>query len=228
MYFVHPGDSERFSLRMLLLYRKGCCSFQDLRTANNITYDSFKEACCALGFAKDDNESKTCLEEASSFASAMQMRDLFVLILLNCCPSNPRQLWENFKTHMVDDILNEFRIIYSDNNIQINDQIYQVALNKINNILNRSGNDLSNFANMPEIIEQSFSEIANQTSKLISDELAYDTAKLSTELNIGLPQLNFEQKNAYDKIISRVNQDNDLGTINISEILIIKIFNFNI
>ena len=31
MYFVHPSEHERFALRTLLLYRKGCYSFAELR-----------------------------------------------------------------------------------------------------------------------------------------------------------------------------------------------------
>ena len=42
----------------------------------------------ALGFANDDNEWKMCLAEASLTSSAKQLRELFVLLLLNCAPTN--------------------------------------------------------------------------------------------------------------------------------------------
>ena len=78
MYFVHPNDIERFSLRILLLYRKGLSSFESFRTVNGTMYPSFQEACYVLGFLSDDSESKSCLEEASNFATPIQIRDLCV------------------------------------------------------------------------------------------------------------------------------------------------------
>ena len=183
MYFVHPGDNERFSLRMLLLYRQGC----------DITYNTFKEACIALGYAKDDNESKLCLEEASSFASSIQLRELFVLILLNCCPANPRQLWELYKDHMSDDILNEFRLKYNDPTLARFNAIYNVALIYKNMELHKTGNDLSNYANMPEIYEPFESIPEQHKSNLIKDELAYDINTLKNDLQINLPKLNHDQ-----------------------------------
>ena len=78
MYFVHHNDVQRLSLRILLLYRKGLSSFESFRTVNGTIYPSFKEACYALGFLSDDSESKSCLEEASNFATPIQIRDLCV------------------------------------------------------------------------------------------------------------------------------------------------------
>ena len=78
MYFVHPNDSERFALRMILLYRKGCDSFKSLKTVNKYYYNTFREALVAMGLAKDDNEWNLCLSEASEILKPKQLRDLFV------------------------------------------------------------------------------------------------------------------------------------------------------
>lgn len=214
MYFVHPADNERFALRMLLLYRKGCSSFKQLRTVNNITYSTFKETCCALGYAKDDNESKQCLQEAVLFSNSNQMRKLFVLILLNCCPTNPRQLWELFKDHMSEDILQQFRLKYNNPTLERFNAIYNIALNKINIALQKSGNDLSNYANMPEVYEPfELNEREKNTSNLIKDEISYDAEQLKKDLINDLPKMNKDQKFVYNTIINRFNKPNHLGTI---------------
>ena len=145
MYFVHPSDNERFCLRILLLYRKGCTSFESIRTVNGILYNTFKETCVAMGFMDNDNESHVCLTEASSFANAQQMRELFALILLNCAPLNPRDFWDNFKDHLADDILHKLKRI--NQNVVFNDEIYNVALNLINDTLAKTGNHISNNSN---------------------------------------------------------------------------------
>ena len=83
MYFVHPSDTERFSLRMLMLYRKGCDSFDQLKSVNNVIHGTFREACVALGLAKEDKEWISCLEEASQYSNAKQMRELLTYFFLS-------------------------------------------------------------------------------------------------------------------------------------------------
>ena len=81
------------------------CIFQELNTVNKKQYNTFREACFALGFLNDDYESIVFLDEAAIFASPKQMRDLFVILLLYCTPYHPGQLWEKFKNSMTQDIL---------------------------------------------------------------------------------------------------------------------------
>ena len=56
MYFVHPRAGEKYYLRMLLNIVPGATSFGHLRTVDNITYHTFKDACNALGLLQDDRE----------------------------------------------------------------------------------------------------------------------------------------------------------------------------
>ena len=203
MVFVHPTDQERFALRLLLLYRKGCSSFQELRTVNNQQYSSFREACFAMGFLDDDNESNVCLEEAASFASPKQLRDLFVVILLNCTPSNPGQLWEKFKNSMTEDILYQAKMKYKNDNLQFNEYFYNIALNDINSQLQKTGNHISNYSEMPNIYPIS-SEIPNE---LMCNEMNYNVTENENELNCNINKLNSDQRFIYNAIINRVNNN---------------------
>ena len=51
--------------KTVFLYRKGAVSFKDLRTINNIEYDSYKEPLIVLGLTSDDNESHQAMKEAT-------------------------------------------------------------------------------------------------------------------------------------------------------------------
>ncbi|CAN1799648.1 ATP-dependent DNA helicase PIF1 [Linum perenne] len=93
LYYCHPSSEERFYLRMLLHVVKGCTSFEDILTVNNITYNSFKEACSAYGFLADDGEWNHCLREVSLTATSKQMRTLFVRIIMFCQVSSVGSLW---------------------------------------------------------------------------------------------------------------------------------------
>jgi hypothetical protein len=87
MHFVHPSDPEKFALRLLLLYRKGMKSFDDLKTIDGTLYQTFQEAGTRLGIS--DSNSEAC----STITNDKQLRELFALVLLHCQPSNPVELW---------------------------------------------------------------------------------------------------------------------------------------
>lgn len=101
---VHASSGDAFFLRMLLLHIKGATSFKDLRTVNGQVYETFKEACDALGLLKDDNQWHAALKENSHSAFSQQLRAMFVHILKNCPVSDPLRLWQEHWTSMSDDI----------------------------------------------------------------------------------------------------------------------------
>ncbi|XP_036346558.1 uncharacterized protein LOC118755857, partial [Rhagoletis pomonella] len=60
--------------------RGGDKCFEDLKTCDNVIYNTFVEACHARGIASDDSEWKQCLDEAMEFQSPKQIRELFATI----------------------------------------------------------------------------------------------------------------------------------------------------
>jgi len=56
LYNVSPKKGDLFYLRLLLTVVKGKGSFAAARTVDGVLYDTFKEACIALGLASDDKE----------------------------------------------------------------------------------------------------------------------------------------------------------------------------
>ncbi|KAL8099436.1 hypothetical protein AgCh_031899 [Apium graveolens] len=56
LYDAHASSGETFYLCIILMHIKGATSFKDLRTVNGIVYNTYKEACDALGLLKDDKQ----------------------------------------------------------------------------------------------------------------------------------------------------------------------------
>ncbi|KAK0401087.1 hypothetical protein QR680_015585 [Steinernema hermaphroditum] len=103
IYYVSFRNQELFYLRLLLLHVKGPTSFDDLKTVNAVTYQSFREAANAFGLLKDDNEWEYCIADASFHQNAHQLRHLFALILAHCSPSNPLRLYDMFEEELTED-----------------------------------------------------------------------------------------------------------------------------
>jgi hypothetical protein len=64
MYSVSPLDRERFYLRLLLVHRRGCVSFADVKTVDGVLHPSYEAAATALGLLEDDTAWSRCLAEA--------------------------------------------------------------------------------------------------------------------------------------------------------------------
>ncbi|XP_019160783.1 PREDICTED: uncharacterized protein LOC109157339 [Ipomoea nil] len=85
IFYVPPATGEIFYLRCLLNKIRGPTSYEDIRTVNGVHYNSFRDACYARGLVDDDNEYVDAIYEASHWASADQLRRLFVTLLMSSC-----------------------------------------------------------------------------------------------------------------------------------------------
>jgi hypothetical protein len=123
MYFVPPTAGEQFYLRTLLTIVKGATSFDDLRRYNsNQPLPTFYNACLARSLLEDDGEWN---------------------------PSQPDQLWEQYRTHICDDLRYHLSTLGINN--ASTDDIYDYGLHLIDNILHESGHTLSDWPSMPSI-----------------------------------------------------------------------------
>lgn len=102
LYFVSPRQQERFYLRLLLLHIRGAKSFEDLRTYEDKTYDTYKEAAIARNFVAQDDEWDKCLNEASIFKFPKQLCEVFAYILVFHKPLNAKELYDKYKEDFID------------------------------------------------------------------------------------------------------------------------------
>ena len=122
IYYAHPTSGERYYLRILLNIVRGVKSYEEIKTVGQVIYDTFKEACYALGLLAVDKEWVDALNEASQWAIAFQLRLLFVTILLFGEVANVKKLWEKCWKMLSDDILSKKRKLFKHFELQLSDQ----------------------------------------------------------------------------------------------------------
>lgn len=71
---IHPSAGEKYYMRILLNHVKGAKSYEDIRTVGTVTYQTYKEACFARGLLDGDKEWHEALNEASYWATSIQLR----------------------------------------------------------------------------------------------------------------------------------------------------------
>ncbi|CAN1777182.1 hypothetical protein LINPERHAP1_LOCUS13946 [Linum perenne] len=187
---------------MLLHIVKGCTSFEDIRTVNGKTYDSFKQTCNAHGFLTNDGEWNNCLEEVSFTATAREMRKLFVTMLLYCQVSDVKSLWEKNWTLLSDDILFSRRQELRLPNLELSiEETKILCLLQLQNILRGFGKTLADIQGFPAPPVDSTLHLSNS---LLAEEMNYDCAALQAQFQSDFMKLNTKQKAAYDQIMESV------------------------
>ncbi|KAK7360203.1 hypothetical protein VNO77_02185 [Canavalia gladiata] len=105
LHFVPPGSGELYYLRLLLNRARGVQSYRDIRTVNDITYATFKDACYSLGILDDDKEYIDAIKQASHWGTAFFLRKLFVTLLIFNQIERPEIVWNSTCIYLSDDIL---------------------------------------------------------------------------------------------------------------------------
>jgi hypothetical protein len=150
MYHAYPtsGDLEHFYLRLLLTTVPGATSFEYLRIFEGTLHPTFKDACIARGLLEDDSEWCQCLRGARHMATGYQLRHLFVTILHDCTPTDPRALWEKFADHICDDLARQLtRPCIRENPTP--EEVRDYGLYLIEQLLSPSGKAFKDFQGMP-------------------------------------------------------------------------------
>ena len=202
MYFAAPSSGERFYLRTLLTVKAGATSFADLRKVHGIQYDTFKEACNALGLLEDDREWRECLTEAGVMQTGPALRKLFTTILFHCNPAEPAQLWNDFKHQICDDLLVKLRNLYQNRDFDQN-EVYDYGLHLIDHILHTWGKSLRDFGDMPQVIGDWGVVVGG--NRLLNEQLDYNREALLARVNENCAKFNDGQRRVYDAVMGSVN-----------------------
>lgn len=200
MYFASPNSGERFFLRLLLTICTGPTSFEDLRTVNGEVHETFKDACVAKGMLEDDEEWVTCLEEASIMNTGYQLRRLFSIILTQCYPLRPHNLWTKFATHICDDLGHTITNLFHITN-PTEYEIQDYGLHILNKLLQESGKSLHDFPPMP-LPTKNWEIVVQNRLIMEHKQLQYEGQDAKAEKNI--LTFNDDQRKAYELIFSSV------------------------
>ena len=199
MHYIPPTAGERFYLRTLLTAVRGPQSFEELRTFEGTIYPTFHDACVARGLLEDDGEWNQCLEDASTMQTGKQLRSLFAVILRDCCPTQPVQLWEKFRNHICDDLKYALQRLGKQNPTE--EEIYDYGLYLINQLLQYSNKSLSDYPSMP-LSQMDWHQIVG--NRLIVEQQDYNREEQQRLADQYISMLNADQHQAFDKIMDAV------------------------
>jgi hypothetical protein len=114
LIWVPPTTGELFYLRMMLTVVKGPTSYEAIRKVRDIQYDSFRDACFAMGFLGDDKEYIGAVRESHGWGPGFFVRKLFVHMLLMGTMNRPYFVFRKTIQWLSDGILYHQRIIAND------------------------------------------------------------------------------------------------------------------
>jgi PIF1-like helicase/Helitron helicase-like domain at N-terminus len=188
MYNVAVSQGELFYLRLLLLHVRGAKSFDEIKTVDSIVCDTFKEAAIKRHLLADDKEWDNCLIEAISMKMPYQLRQLFATICVYCEPTSAKDLWEKHKKFLLEDFLHRGLD-------ETNAEYY--GLKDVEATLKANGKTLKHY----NLLEPPADLAPLPTARVDFDH----EQEVGAEL---VDKLNPLQKDAFDKIMAAVTDDN--------------------
>jgi len=201
MCYVHPTAGELYYLHMLLMIVKGAKNYADIRTFENKVYDTFQEACEARGLLEGDHEWILLFDEAIISASAYQLRQLFVTVVLFYSVGNVRSLFDKYWLYFTDDIHRRLKnALGNPNYIVPHEQLMNLLIQNLTQVFANSGGNINDY-NLPKPTVQS---VTISDNRLINDELDPEPLMLSMHASSLISQLNTDQRTIFDTITKRV------------------------
>ena len=98
---VSPKDSERFQLKLILNHIRGATSYHELRTFDDITYNTFKETANAMNLVNDDAHVINIFKEAVEVMMPKELRHFFALFIMSEY-YQAATIWQNFQNFFVE------------------------------------------------------------------------------------------------------------------------------
>ncbi|XP_025608103.1 uncharacterized protein [Arachis hypogaea] len=199
---IPHSHGEEYYLRLLLNYQKGCQTFADVRSIGGIVYDTFKEACYALGLLQDDMEFIDALNEANAWTSPNYIRRLFAMLLMSNNIVLPDMVWEKCWQHCVDNSMLSGR-----HNLGFQRSVHEIksiTLAEIEKLLQPNGRSLKEFTDMPF---PDYAGLPEPSDTVFSDELNFDRIELASISVDLVSRLNRDQRIAFDTIANAVRRD---------------------
>ena len=192
---LNVHQKELFFLRMLLYNVKGPKSYEDLRTVNGKVCYSFQEACIKLGLFEDDLEIEKCLTEAATVKFPKQFRQLFVTLMTQAIASNPRDLFEKFKSELSEDFMKDAKVKSLADNDTKSEQIINATLMELSYLFEAAGKSLTELG-LPEPVNMP----TNIVPREIRDEIYENVEELQGQTDDAMSKLNTEQKIVFDAV----------------------------
>ena len=212
VHTVNPVAGDVFYLRILLHtdHCRGKISFDDMKTLpSGKICESYKEACRELGLLKDDMEWREILHEAAHTKLCPQIRELFIVIIMFCQPSNPKELFDEFWDMWIDDFQRQGQHQKSSMD---EEQLKTILLLDLEMRLQSFEKELQDFG-LPNPTPEQLSRVKTLTSLdpvLVREEKDYDVQQLAHNVQVTVPQFTKEQSTIYEDVMNAVSNKKPL------------------
>ncbi|CAK8536948.1 unnamed protein product [Lathyrus sativus] len=132
LIWVPPFTGELFYLRMMLTMIKGPTSYEEIRKAGDTQYESFRDACFAMGFLEDDRKCIMVIKEASEWGSGHFLRKLFMVMLMLGNMNRHTHVWKESWVILSDGLLHRQRQLVQNKDLLLSDaQLQNLTLVEI-------------------------------------------------------------------------------------------------
>ena len=214
VHSVNPVAGDLFYLRILLHndHCRGKTSFKDMLTiaATGKECETYQEVCRELGLLADDLEWQVVLEEAGLTQMTPLIRGLFVIMLLFCRLSNPRDLFDMFWEQWVDDFQHRGRQRGIDLDAS---QLQTMLLLDIELRLESHEKRLADFG-LPTPTPEAMAAVQHVTrteAAVIREELDFDTDELAARVEGTANTLNSDQDRVFQRVMGAVTNGDSLA-----------------
>ena len=138
-------------------------------------------------------------------AIGRQMRHLFVTILIDCSPANPRALWDAFWQDIYDDLKHQLQNhVFQNRDMEPTEkEIQDYGLYLIDQLLSKSGKRLQDWDSMPQVM-RNWRDILHDPNPLITEQRQYNPQEQAALAANCIANLNPDQHSAFDRIISAI------------------------
>ncbi|KAE9522763.1 hypothetical protein AGLY_016872, partial [Aphis glycines] len=164
-------------------------SFRDKRTVDTLVHATYAAAAVAMGLLEDDRALRVCMAESAKLDTPVQLRYLFVTILLFCETANPLPLYQVSEAHMMEDLNQRFRDT---------DRARAACLNAIAQLLQVHGKSLADY---------SLSLLNVALLKEDSDDDILCAIDAAVHWAVQLDGLNDEQRTMFDRVMAAINDN---------------------
>ena len=168
--------------------------------------ETFKEVCRELGLLKDDMEWQQVLEDSTGTKLCPQLRELFVMILMFCQPSNPRALFDEFWDTWIDDFQQQGRR----RGVDLTDgQLKTMLLLDLEMRLQSFEKELQEFG-LPKPTPEELSVVQSVTNiehVVIREEKDFDVDQLATSLQDTVQKFTQEQSLFFNNVLKAVQHE---------------------
>ena len=212
VHSVNPLAGEVFYIQILLHsnHCRGKTSFQDMKTLPGPKLcETYQEVCRELGLLRDDLEWQAVLEEAVTTKLCPQIRELFVVILRFCLPSNPRQLFDEFWQTWTDD----FEKQGHRREVQLDEsQLRTMLLLDLELRLQSFEQKLSSYG-LPEPTKEDIARVEQITSTdpvVIREEKDYNISELAAMVEEVVPRFTHGQLEIFNVVLEAVEKKESL------------------